>query len=479
MAVISIAEHASKKTIQSETDALNEITLEMLEKYDVAGPRYTSYPTADRFVDAFGVDDYQQALDKRSVGGMALPLSIYVHVPFCESLCFYCACNKIITKRHERGTEYLEYLRREIDLHVAHLGKGQTISQLHLGGGSPTFFNDEELTQLMDMIKRNFVLAPHGEYSIEIDPRTVDEKRLAHLAGLGFNRLSFGVQDFDAEVQKAVHRIQPAEQVFDLVGTARSLGFDSVNVDLIYGLPKQTPTSFARTLQQVATLKPERIALYAYAHLPQRFKPQRKIHTEDLPIAADKIEMLSIAISTFLSAGYVYVGMDHFALPTDPLAIAKRQGRLHRNFQGYSTQPDCDLIALGVSAIGRVGTTYSQNAKTLDEYYDHINQGKLPVVKGLALSSDDLVRRAVIMALMCQGELQFEALELAYMIDFKQYFTNELASLKALEKEGLVVVDDTSIQVTSRGWFFVRGVAMHFDRYLQTDQNRARFSKII
>ena len=303
MTVISIAEGVSKKTIQSETDALKEITLEMIEKYDVAGPRYTSYPTADRFVDAFGVEDYQQALDKRRVGGMALPLSIYVHVPFCESLCFYCACNKIITKRHERGTEYLEYLRREIDLHVEHLGKGQTISQLHLGGGSPTFFNDEELTQLMDMIKRNFVFAPHGEYSIEIDPRTVDEKRLAHLAGLGFNRLSFGVQDFDAEVQKAVHRIQPAEQVFDLVGTARRLGFDSVNVDLIYGLPKQSPTSFAHTLQQVATLKPERIALYAYAHLPQRFKPQRKIHAEDLPLAADKIEMLSIAISTFLSAG--------------------------------------------------------------------------------------------------------------------------------------------------------------------------------
>jgi oxygen-independent coproporphyrinogen-3 oxidase len=323
------------------------------------------------------------------------------------------------------------------------------------------------------------VLAPHGEYAIEIDPRTVDAKRLAHLADLGFNRLSFGVQDFDAEVQKAVHRIQPAEQVCDLVGAARSLGFDSVNVDLIYGLPKQTPTSFARTLKQVATLRPERIALYAYAHLPQRFKPQRKIHAEDLPAAADKIEMLSIAISTFLSAGYVYVGMDHFALPTDPLAIAKRQGRLHRNFQGYSTQPDCDLIALGVSSIGRVGSTYSQNAKTLDEYYDHINQGKLPVVRGLALTSDDLVRRAVIMALMCQGELQFEAVELAYMIDFKQYFAAELVSLKALEKEGLVIVDDASIQVTSRGWFFVRGIAMHFDRHLQTDQNRARFSKII
>lgn len=229
----------------------------------------------------------------------------------------------------------------------------------------------------------------------------------------------------------------------------------------------------------MATLRPERIALYAYAHLPERFKPQRKIHAEDLPAAADKIEMLSIAISTFLSAGYIYVGMDHFALPTDPLAIAKRQGRLHRNFQGYSTQPDCDLIALGVSSIGRVGSTYSQNTKTLDEYYDHINQGKLPVVRGLALTSDDLVRRALIMALMCQGELQFEALELAYMIDFKQYFAAELDSLKASEKEGLVIVNDASIEVTSRGWFFVRGIAMHFDRYLQKDQNRARFSKII
>jgi oxygen-independent coproporphyrinogen-3 oxidase len=475
---MSVANSVDNKKSTAETD-LVDITYEMLQKYDVSGPRYTSYPTADRFVDAFGVEDYQHALEKRRIGAMALPLSIYVHVPFCESLCFYCACNKIITKRHERGAEYLEYLRHEIDLHVKHLGSGQTISQLHLGGGSPTFFNDEELTQLMSMIKRSFVLAEGGEYSIEIDPRTVDEKRLANLAKLGFNRLSFGVQDFDPEVQKAVHRIQPVEQVFDLIGTARRLGFDSVNVDLIYGLPKQTPESFARTLKQVATLKPERIALYAYAHLPERFKPQRRIEADDLPEAADKIEMLSIAISTFLSAGYVYVGMDHFALPTDPLAIAKRQGRLHRNFQGYSTQPDCDLIALGVSAIGRVGSTYSQNAKTLDEYYDQINQGKLPVVKGLALTSDDLVRRAVIMAIMCQGELQFEAVELAYMIDFKQYFAPEIKRLKALEAEGLVEIDDTSIQVTSRGWFFVRGVAMHFDRYLQTDKNRARFSKII
>ncbi|MFA6180358.1 MAG: oxygen-independent coproporphyrinogen III oxidase, partial [Candidatus Methylopumilus sp.] len=408
-----------------------------------------------------------------------LPLSIYVHIPFCESLCFYCACNKIITKRHERGTEYLRYLSREIDLHVEHLGLGQTITQLHLGGGSPTFFSDDELTELMSMLRRSFVLAPGGEYSIEVDPRTVDEKRLEHLAALGFNRLSFGVQDFDAEVQKAVHRIQPAEQVFALVDAAHRLNFESVNVDLIYGLPKQTPESFARTLAQVAQLKPDRIALYAYAHLPARFKPQRRIHASEIPAAPAKIAMLSGAISTFLSAGYVYVGMDHFALPTDALAVAKRQGRLHRNFQGYSTQPDCDLIGLGVSAIGRVGATYSQNAKTLDEYYDFLNQGRFPVVRGLALSRDDLVRRAVIMALMCQGRLQYESIELAFMIDFKSYFASELEAMKELESAGMVELDDSGIQITSSGWFFVRAVAMLFDRYLQIDRNRARFSKII
>lgn len=456
-----------------------ELTPALLQKFDVPGPRYTSYPTADRFVDAFTVQDYQQALEQRRIGGMALPLSIYVHIPFCDSLCFYCACNKIVTKRHERAREYLEYLCREVDLHIAHLGTGQTISQLHFGGGSPTFFNDEELAELMTMLKRNFVFAPGGEYSIEVDPRTVYEKRLAHLAAIGFNRLSFGVQDFDEDVQKAVHREQPAEQVFDLVDAARRLEFDSVNVDLIYGLPKQTPTSFARTLQQITELKPDRIALYAYAHLPVRFKPQRRIHSDDLPAAAEKIDMLSSAIAKFVSAGYVYIGMDHFALPTDPLAVAKRQGRLHRNFQGYSTQPDCDLIALGVSAIGRVGSTYSQNAKTLEEYYDDINQGRMPIVRGLALSRDDLIRRAVIMALMCQGHLQYESIELAYMIDFKEYFADEIELLKPLEAEGMVIVDDSGIQVTSRGWFFVRAVAMLFDRYLQTDKNRARFSKII
>lgn len=329
------------------------------------------------------------------------------------------------------------------------------------------------------MLRRNFNLVPGGEYSIEVDPRTVTAERLAHLARLGFNRLSFGVQDFDPIVQKAVHRVQPAEQVFALVEAARGIGFESINVDLIYGLPKQTPESFDRTLAQVAELRPDRIALYAYAHLPERFKPQRRIIAIDLPGAPNKVAMLARSLAAFEQAGYVYVGMDHFALPNDALAVAKRQGRLHRNFQGYSTQPDCDLIGLGVSAIGKVGATYSQNAKSLEEYQDLLDQGHLPVVRGLAVSRDDLLRRAVIMALMCQGELQFESIELAHLIDFQDYFAAELDTLRGMQDQGLVTVSDSAIQVTPMGWFFVRGVAMVFDKYLQADRTRARFSKII
>lgn len=482
------AENISNKCVDmvnvstSQTSYIMQgVTTDMLQKYDISGPRYTSYPTADRFVEAFNEEDYKLALEQRVVAGAALPLSIYVHIPFCESLCFFCACNKIVTKHHERSAEYLRYLNREIDLHIEHLGNssGNTISQLHLGGGTPTFFSDDELSELMNMLKRNFVFAPNGEYSIEVDPRTVNEKRLKHLAELGFNRLSFGVQDFDPEVQKAVHRIQPAEQVFSLVESARRLQFKSINVDLIYGLPMQTPESFTRTLNQIVELKPNRIALYGYAHLPERFKPQRRISEYELPAAQDKMAMLANALKTFNDTGYVYVGMDHFALPDDDLAIAKRQGRLHRNFQGYSTQPDCDLISLGVSAIGRVGATYSQNAKTIEEYYDYLNQGRFPVVRGLALSRDDLIRRAVIMAIMCQGALQYESIELAYVIDFKTYFASELELLKEQQAIGMLEMDDSGLQVTDTGWFFVRAVAMLFDKYLQTDRNRARFSKII
>ena len=460
---------------------MSVITPELLTRFDVPGPRYTSYPTADRFVEAFGEADYVQALVQRQSGtvGKQPPLSLYVHIPFCESLCYYCACNKIITKHKERAADYLTYLSKEVALHTRHLGLGQSVSQLHLGGGTPTFMSDEELRQLMALLRAHFEFVPGGEYSVEVDPRTVDESRLAVLAELGFNRLSFGVQDFDPAVQKAVHRIQPAEQVFALVEASRRLGFESVNIDLIYGLPLQTPESFDRTLEQVKRLRPDRIALYAYAHLPERFKPQRRIHAQELPAGAAKVAMLSRSLDALTDAGYVYIGMDHFALPGDALAVAKRQGRLHRNFQGYSTQADCDLIALGVSSIGRIGATYSQNAKTLNEYADLLDQGHLPVVRGLALTRDDLIRRAVIMALMCQGQLPYEAINLAWLVDFKTLFAPELRQLEDMQTQGLVQLSESGIQVTAMGWFFVRGVAMVFDRYVQADRNRTRFSKII
>ncbi len=462
---------------------MQAITPELIRRFDVSGPRYTSYPTADRFVEAFGMDDYVRTLEQRRQGpaaaALARPLSIYVHLPFCESLCYYCACNKIITKHHERAAPYLALLRREVELHVQHMGRGAAVSQLHLGGGTPTFLSDEELAWLMDLLRSHFTFQNGGEYSIEVDPRTVTAERLESLRQLGFNRLSFGVQDFDPDVQKAVHRVQPAEQVFALVASARRIGFDSVNVDLIYGLPKQNPQSFARTLEQVCELRPDRIALYAYAHLPERFKPQRRIIMIDLPLPDAKVSMLASALKAFMQAGYVYIGMDHFALPEDALAIAKRQGRLHRNFQGYSTQPDCDLVGLGVSAIGKVGATYSQNVKTLDEYQYLIDQGRLPVARGLALSRDDILRRSVIMALMCQGEVLFESIELAHLIDFRQYFAAEMEQMREMQQQGLVSISDSSIQVTPLGWFFVRGVAMVFDKYLQADRTRARFSKII
>ena len=460
---------------------MSTITPELLSRFDVPGPRYTSYPTADRFVEAFDQADHIQALTQRQNGTFGKPsaLSLYVHIPFCESLCYYCACNKIITKHKERSAQYLTYLSKELDLHTRHLGRGQAVSQLHLGGGTPTFMSDDELRQLMALLRAHFSFVPGGEYSVEVDPRTVDEGRLAVLAELCFNRLSFGVQDFDSAVQKAIHRIQPAEQVFKLVQAARRLGFESVNVDLIYGLPLQTPESFERTLSQVQQLRPDRIALYAYAHLPERFKPQRRIHAEDLPAGGQKVAMLARSIDALTDAGYVYIGMDHFALPEDALAVAKRQGRLHRNFQGYSTQADCDLIALGVSSIGRMGSTYSQNAKTMEEYCDLLDQGLFPVVRGLALTRDDLIRRTVIMALMCQGHLQFEAINLAWLIDFKTVFAQELKLLQDMQEQGLMKLTDGGIQVTATGWFFVRGVAMVFDRYVQADRNRNRFSKII
>jgi len=452
----------------------------LLDRLGSAGPRYTSYPTADRFVEAYGPEQHLQALAQRAQGpGMAAPLSVYVHVPFCESLCYYCACNKIVTKHHARGAEYLNLLDAEIDLWTQNLGSRASVSQLHFGGGTPTFLSDEELTQLVTRLREAFDWLPGIEASIEIDPRTVSRQRLAHLQSLGFNRISYGVQDFDPKVQQAVHRVQPFEQVAQLMTDARDLGFASINMDLICGLPLQTAHSFAKTLSQVVQLRPDRIALYAYAHLPTRFKAQRRIHTADIPAADVRLQLHADAIAAFLAAGYEHIGMDHFALPDDALAQAKRQGRLHRNFQGYTVQPDGDLIGLGVSAISRVGPSFAQNAKTIEEYADALAQGQWPVVRGIASSRDDLVRRSAIMALMCQGRLDFRALADAHLIDPRTYFAQELEALASQAAEGLVVMGEQAVEVTPLGWFFVRSVAAVFDRHLQADRARERYSKII
>jgi oxygen-independent coproporphyrinogen-3 oxidase len=455
---------------------------DLLQRMDRPGPRYTSYPTADRFTEDFDADSLRRVLAERrhrDEQGPTAPLSVYVHVPFCESVCYYCACNKVITKHHERAAPYLDALVHEVELVTGEIGWQRSVAQVHLGGGSPTFLSDDELAELMLMLRDAFFLQPDAEVSIEVDPRTVTQARLAHLHALGFNRISFGIQDFDPAVQKAVHRIQPYETVRDLIAQARTLGFQSINADLIYGLPCQTAESFARTIAQVGELRPDRIALYAYAHLPERFKPQRRIEAADLPTPVARVEMLAAAMGGFLGRGYDYIGMDHFALPDDPLAVARREGTLHRNFQGYSTHPDCDLIGLGVSAIGRLGNSYYQNEKTLPDYMAALEADRLPVARGLTLDADDLMRRDIIMALMCHGYVDFHAIERTHGVPMREAFADELARLRALAEDGLVVLADDSITVTRSGWYVVRAVALVFDRYLGGGTARARFSRMV
>ena len=457
------------------------ISKEILQQFDVPGPRYTSYPTADRFVEAYGEAQYLHSLQERraSPRGMMSPLSIYVHIPFCASLCYYCACNKIITSNYQKAIDYLDDLQREVELLIPHLGQGQAVSQIHLGGGTPTFFKDKELLELVNLLKSAFQWQLNGEFAIEVDPRTVDIERLHNLWAMGFNRLSLGIQDFDPQVQHAVHRVQNVEQVHALMQAARAIGFGSINLDLIYGLPLQTQASWQRTLHAVLQLRPDRLAIYGYAHLPARFKPQRHIQVESLPSASQKTSMLEMALEQLQDAGYVYIGMDHFALPDDSLSVAKRQGRLHRNFQGYSTRPDGDLLGLGVSAIGSMGSSYVQNAKLIDDYSDLLQHGKLPVVKGIGLTRDDLARRSIIMALMCQGRVELADIEQSHLLEFSTYFASELMQLDAFAKQGLIEFDSRVITVTATGWYLVRAIAMVFDKYVQSDEKRAHFSKIL
>ncbi len=452
---------------------------QLIRRFDVNGPRYTSYPTADRFVEAFDADALKSWLARRAIGGTSKPLSLYFHIPFCNTICYYCACNKIITKDHGRSAKYLAYLDKEIGMQADALEGNRQVTQLHLGGGTPTFLSHDEMRQLMDSVRSRFTLVANGEYSIEVDPRKVDFDTVNLLSDLGFNRMSVGVQDFNHDVQVAVNRVQSIEETRLVMEAARATGFKSISMDLIYGLPKQNVISFNRTLEQVLELSPDRISLYSYAHLPGLFMPQRRINSIELPTGDTKLQILQLAIRRLTESGYVYIGMDHFAKPEDELTVAQRQGRLHRNFQGYSTQAECDLLAFGVSAIGKIGPVYAQNVKTLDEYYDALDRDELPVLRGVELTADDLLRRSIIQALMCHFELSIEAIEIAHLVKFSEYFADELGDLREMAKAGLVKVDDEWITVLPPGRLLVRGIAMLFDRYLRVDRERARYSKVI
>jgi oxygen-independent coproporphyrinogen-3 oxidase len=433
----------------------------LIARMSQRGPRYTSYPTADRFTPSFG------AADLAAAARPGRPLSLYVHIPFCESLCYYCACNKIITRDRTKTVTYLGYLMREIDMQ-ARLFAGGVVEQLHFGGGTPTYLDNAQMADLLGHLRGRFAFAPDdaGEYSIEIDPRTVDAGRIAALRRQGFNRLSLGVQDFDENVQRAVNRIQPEALTRDAIAAARDAGFRSVSIDLIYGLPLQNPETMAVTLDKVVAAAPDRISVYNYAHMPQLFKSQKLIRDEDLPDAATKLAMLGLCIERLGAAGYVYIGMDHFAKPDDELARAQRDGTLHRNFQGYSTHADVDMVACGVSAISAVNGTYAQNEKRLDPYYARIDRGELPVARGLVLSADDLLRRDVIQRLMCDFALDLRALSAHWQVDVAARFAPELARLAELERDGLLTATPDGIRVSAKGRLLIRNVCMVFDDYL-------------
>lgn len=453
-----------------------EVDIELIRRLDKNGPRYTSYPTADRFVDTFNAESYSNWVAQRETGR---PLSLYFHIPFCNTLCFYCACNKVITKDRSLSEKYVRYMIKELAMQAALLGEGQRVEQLHWGGGTPTFLSDDQMSELMTATRKHFKLMEDGEYSIEIDPRKVSDETIALLAELGFNRISIGVQDFDPQVQKAVNRIQSEAETLQVINAARANGFKSVSIDLIYGLPKQTIAGVKATLDKVIAANPDRLSIYNYAHMPTIFMPQRRINEADLPAPQVKLDILSLAVKTLTDAGYVYIGMDHFAKPDDELAVAQRQRRLHRNFQGYSTHSDCDLVAIGVSSIGKIGPTYNQNFREPDDYYDALDRNVLPIMRGMELNDDDLVRRSIIQDLMCHFELDMETLNTTYQIEFDHYFATELGELREYEREGLLKLTPQRVSVTPKGRMLIRNICMVFDKYLRTRQKHAVYSKVI
>lgn len=451
--------------------------LNLINRYNKSGPRYTSYPTALELHEGFGDVEYRQQIAKSNASGG--PLSLYFHIPFCDTVCFYCACNKIVTKNRAHAVPYLDCLVSEIAMQGDLFDRNRVVNQLHWGGGTPTFLNFEQMQRLMDATRRHFTLRDddQGEYSIEVDPRETNDQTIAQLRQLGFNRISLGLQDFDPAVQKAVNRLQSKQQTFAVLDAARKEGFRSTNVDLIYGLPLQTEQTFASTLDQVLEYSPDRFSIFNYAHMPSKFKTQRQINDNELPTAALRLEILQMVGKKLTDAGYVYIGMDHFAKPDDELAIAQRQGKLYRNFQGYSTHSDCDLVGLGVTSIGRVGDAYVQNYKELDEYNQAIAAAKLPVFRGVALDDDDKLRRAVITYLICHFELSFKTIETEFNIHFAEYFAAELENLAVMQNDGLLRLDQNGIQVEAAGRLLIRNICMVFDKYLALKQQR--FSRVI
>jgi len=456
-----------------------EFDAALIRKYDGFGPRYTSYPTADRFHDGFGPARYADALQTRNATRSTQPLSLYVHLPFCNTICYYCACNKVITRNRAHSAKYVGYLEREIGVVSALVEGDPPVSQVHWGGGTPTFLAHAEMGRLMASLKSRFRFAADTETSIEVDPRKVDAATIAFLGELGFNRISVGVQDFDADVQRAVNRIQSEEETRVVIDAAVRNGFASVNVDLIYGLPRQTIAGFATTLDKVIAIGPDRIALYSYAHVPHLFKTQQQINLAELPAPQVKLDILALAIARLEAAGYVYIGMDHFAKPHDELAEAQRHRKLHRNFQGYSTRPDCDLLGFGISSIGKVGDAYAQNVKTLDEYYAALDEGTLPVMRGVELTRDDRLRREIIQRLMCDFELDVADVEARWDLRFADAFAAEIEALAPLIADGLAAFDGRRLAVTPRGRLLVRTIAMPFDRHLREARERTRYSRVI
>jgi len=456
-----------------------EFDTRLIQKYDIAGPRYTSYPTAVQFTPEFSEADYRQQAAKSNASGR--DLSLYFHLPFCDTICYYCACNKVVTKDRSKAEPYLDMLHKEIAMQGELFDSSRKVNQLHWGGGTPTFISHQQMTELMQVTRQHFNLYDddNGEYSIEIDPREVTRDSIKLLRDIGFNRMSLGVQDFDPAVQKAVNRIQSEEQTLTALSSARDYGFKSISTDLIYGLPLQTEKSFAQTLQRIIEISPDRISLFNYAHMPTLFKPQRRINEDEMPSAEIKLAILKQSIETLTGAGYVYIGMDHFAKPDDELSIAQQQGKLYRNFQGYATHADCDLVGMGITSIGTIDNSFSQNVKTLDEYQTLISSGKLAIFRGVKIDDDDLLRRAVIMQLICHFNLKFADIESKFKIDFNHYFADEITRLTVMCDDALIEMDSQSIQVTAKGRLLIRNVCMVFDRYLKDTQSNQRFSKAI